>query len=141
VVLSIRKGAESQDALAAALDRWKEAENKLEDAIKWRVKRIAKAVTGDKTDWRERARLMQQGVDLCISQTRRPRPDQEQRVIDRDGSLKRQWFSARLSEYLHLGTGKWCDVEVATLTEIAFPGKDVTIDMVRKARKNHNRRG
>jgi hypothetical protein len=93
--------------------------------------------TGDHAAlWHERANLLRQAAnffdELAIS-----RPELVMK-IDRNGSRKRQRFSARLSKHLHRLTGRWCHEEVATLTEIAFPEKkDVTIDMIRAARKKY----
>jgi hypothetical protein len=138
VVLSLRKAAEAQHARAADYRKRNQAETELGNAIMHRLKKIAKAATRGKSInaaiWEGRARLFQQAADLCLGQTKRA-ADPAQQATDRDGSLRRNWFSARLSEHLYLLTGRWFDAEVAVLVEIAFPGKDVTVDAVRKARR------
>jgi hypothetical protein len=40
------------------------------------------------------------------------------------------------SRLMHRTTGKWHDGEVATLTDIAFPGKETSIRMVQSARQS-----
>jgi hypothetical protein len=131
VVLAIRNEAESREKELAALKKSGAEPGK---AALARLKRITKAAAGKATDWRERARLFQQAADFCteISRSRRM---SGVIAVDRNGSRKRQRFSARLSKHLHLLAGQWCDAEVATLTEIAFSGKEITIDMVRAARR------
>jgi hypothetical protein len=55
------------------------------------------------------------------------------------GALPRTGFMRFMSSMMHQLTGLWCDEEVATLTDIAFPpdeDEDVTsVDMVRSARR------
>jgi hypothetical protein len=138
VVLAIRNEVESREKLAALKKSGSESRKAAALSI---LKKIARAASAGKaTDhpavWRERARLFQQAADFCTSLISHPLPVTDISV-DRKGSLKRQRFSARLSEHLHLLAGRWCDAEVATLTEIAFPGKEITTDIVRAARRRH----
>jgi hypothetical protein len=58
---------------------------------------------------------------------------------DRDGSRRRLFFMRQTSEELRQITGRWLDDETATLTEIAFPGAEITVEQVRAARRG--RRG
>jgi hypothetical protein len=55
------------------------------------------------------------------------------------GSLPRTGFMRFMSNMMHRLTGLWCDDEVATLTDIAFPPDEdeetTSIDMVRSARR------
>jgi hypothetical protein len=140
VILAIRNEVERHEKLAAL----KKSDAEPREAALSVLKKIARAASAGKaTDhpavWRERARLFQQGADFCthLMSMSRPLPVTGHISVDRKGSRKRQRFSARLSEHLHLLAGRWCDAEVATLTEIAFPGKEITIDMVRAARRRH----
>jgi hypothetical protein len=41
-----------------------------------------------------------------------------------------------VSDYLHRNCGRWFDDEVATLTEIAFPGKQLSSGDVAKLRSS-----
>jgi hypothetical protein len=138
VVIAIRNEVEGREKLEAA----KKSAAEPPKAALSDLKKIARAaLAGKATDhpalWRERARLFQQAADFCTYLTSRSLPVTGHIPVDRKGSLERQRFSARLSEHLHLLAGRWCDAEVATLTEIAFPGKEITIDMIRAARKRH----
>jgi hypothetical protein len=54
---------------------------------------------------------------------------------DRAGSRKQTIFCRILSKLIHINFGCWHDAEVAALCEIAFDCGDVTIDMVRAARR------
>jgi hypothetical protein len=59
---------------------------------------------------------------------------------DRRGSRKKTIFCRLHADLLHSFTGKWHDAEVAVLCEIAFDSDDVTIDMVRSARRESTRK-
>jgi hypothetical protein len=54
---------------------------------------------------------------------------------DRGGSLKRTIFCRILSKVTHGAFGRWYDVEVAALCNIAFDCDGVTVDALRAARK------
>jgi hypothetical protein len=59
---------------------------------------------------------------------------------DHAGSRTRTVFMRLASRLMHRTTGKWNDDEVATLTDIAFPGKETTsIRMVQSARQSLRR--
>ena len=59
---------------------------------------------------------------------------------DNRGGRRRTLFCRVLSDLLHHATGKWHDAEVQALCEIAFGRGDVTIDMVRSARRESTRK-
>jgi hypothetical protein len=52
---------------------------------------------------------------------------------DRDGSAERTAFMSRVAHHLSQLCGRPCHGEVATLTEIAFPGREISIEQVRNA--------
>jgi len=54
---------------------------------------------------------------------------------DEHGTRRRTIFCRLASMYVHAGTGRWHDEEVAALCEMAFGSKDITNDMVRSARE------
>jgi hypothetical protein len=55
---------------------------------------------------------------------------------DHEGSRPRTGFMRFISKFAREVTGDWCDDEVATLTDVAFPrDESTTIDMVRSARR------
>jgi hypothetical protein len=54
---------------------------------------------------------------------------------DRKGSRVRNYFIRDVSDLMADLTGKRLDEQVAVITEIAFERRDITVDMVRKARK------
>jgi hypothetical protein len=58
---------------------------------------------------------------------------------DHAGSRPRTVFMRLASRLMHGTTGKWHDDEVATLTDIAFPGKETSIRMVQSARQSMRR--
>jgi hypothetical protein len=56
---------------------------------------------------------------------------------DHEGSRLRTAFMRFMSRFARAATGDWCDDEVATLTDIAFPRDETTsTDMVRSARRS-----
>ncbi len=56
---------------------------------------------------------------------------------DHGGSRLRTAFMRFVSKIMHMLTGNWCDGEVATLTDIAFPQDESTSeDSVRSARRS-----
>jgi hypothetical protein len=59
---------------------------------------------------------------------------------DRNGSRRRLFFMRQTSEELRQITGRWLDDETATLTEIAFPGTEITDEQVRSARRGRRPR-
>jgi hypothetical protein len=59
---------------------------------------------------------------------------------DEGGTRQRTIFCRILSDLLHYSTGRWHDTEVQELCEIAFDCDDVTIDMVRSARRESTRK-
>jgi len=54
---------------------------------------------------------------------------------NQNNSLARRPFWFLVGRFLHKKCGRWMDAEVATLTDIAFPGIETTIDQVRAARR------
>jgi hypothetical protein len=60
---------------------------------------------------------------------------------DHDGSRQRTLFIRDVSNLVHDLTGRWLDDEVADLTEIAFPPREITVDIVRAARRETTRAG
>jgi len=115
---------------ANSTEKLKALESKAHDAAMRIIKRAGRTAGGiggrGLNKWLERERQFRWAADVCASQIS---------ILTRAIFLPRWKFSSQLSEYLHSCIGKWCDSEVAALTEIAYPGKEVTIDMVRKARK------
>jgi hypothetical protein len=59
---------------------------------------------------------------------------------DEKGTRKRTLFCRFLSLALHDETGQWHDAEVAALCDIAFGGKEISLDMVRSARREQRSR-
>ena len=59
---------------------------------------------------------------------------------DDNGTRRRTLFCRMASDVLHHATGKWHDAEVAALCEIAFDCQDVTVEMVRSARRESTRK-
>jgi hypothetical protein len=55
---------------------------------------------------------------------------------EEDGARARKLFEMELSRYFQDICGQWLDREVAALTEIAFPGKEINEDMVRGMRRS-----
>jgi hypothetical protein len=62
-------------------------------------------------------------------------PDGDFSRQDKDGSRVRELFELELGRYFQDICGQWLDWEVAALTEIAFPGKHISEDMVRQMRQ------
>lgn len=81
--------------------------------------------------WRLMANSLRAVAEMCLSQI----PLTVMPPSKRGKTQPRQRFSARLSEHLHGLTRKWADGEVAVLTEIAYPGEEVSAEMVRAARR------
>jgi hypothetical protein len=54
---------------------------------------------------------------------------------DQKGSRVRKIFAQQVSDFLHKHCGVWLDEEVATLTEIAFPGRELHADDIRANRR------
>ena len=52
---------------------------------------------------------------------------------DRGGSAERTAFMSRVAHHLSQLCGRPCYSEIATLTEIAFPGHDISLEQVRNA--------
>jgi hypothetical protein len=59
---------------------------------------------------------------------------------DNKGSRRRSLFCRMLSDNLHYSTGQWHDAEVALLCEIALDCGDVTLEVVRSARRESTRK-
>jgi hypothetical protein len=59
---------------------------------------------------------------------------------DEKGSRKRTLFCRMMSSLVHDSTGRWHDAEVQELCAIAFDCGDVSVDMVRSARRKSTRR-
>ena len=55
---------------------------------------------------------------------------------EEDGARARKLFEMELGRYFQDICGQWLDREVAALTEIAFPGKEISEDMVRGMRRS-----
>ena len=76
------------------------------------------------------------GVQSTTNKIRHHFPEFEIRS-DHSKSRLRTGYIRLVSNVMHQLTGEWCDGEVATLTDIAFPDLDesTTIDTVRSARR------
>ena len=76
------------------------------------------------------------GIQATTNKIKRHFPEFDIRS-DHSKSRLRTGYIRLVSNAMHQLTGEWCDDEVATLTDIAFPDLDesTTIDTVRSARR------
>jgi hypothetical protein len=131
LVLDLRRAAEEADVLnkeIAALDR-----RKKHAAPKARVRAIRKLTNNEITP---------QQYAVLNQRLRSPKFFDPLLSVhsDEEGTRRRTLFCRMLSDNPRHSTGQWHDAEVALLCEIALDCGDVTIEMVRSARRESTRK-
>ena len=116
------------------------------DAVRWlkrdaarRYKAMSKALANEDVAAEEKLRLLERvGKEIRLQAT----IDEKKYVLqrwhirsDRDGTRSRTAFMRAAADLFHRETGEWHDDWVADLTSATYPGAEVTIDMVRSARR------
>ena len=137
-VLELRRFAELLDALNRDIGV---RERRMKRLAPKERKRARKMLENSEMSPAEFATLMDQ-----IKEFENPRefigldPLLSARSSRKDGSRKRTLFCRTLSDVLHHATGRWHDAQVAALCEIALDCDDVTVEMVRSARREATRK-
>ena len=134
-VLEIRRDAAKADALARDVPALAKQAKHL--ALRTRKHAIEKLTNNEITAAQYLALNQRVEEALGFDQVRDPLLSVRS---DENGTRRRTLFCRMLSDVLHYTTGQWHDDAVRALCEIAFDCDDVTLDMVRSARRDSTRK-
>jgi hypothetical protein len=138
IVIFVKDYSEAADQLSSELTELRRKRNKLEKTYR---NRLAKNISSNSITIDRLSDFLTK-VAVKLANIKKTQPANLPLRSSHDGSRPRTLFMAELSNVVNDLTGSRLDIDVAALTDIAFPRSEPTsVDAVRSARRPSTRKG